>query len=334
MNNSDFNTLLKSVSRSFYLSIRILPSAMQQPVAVAYLLARAADAIADTAILPEADRLNALLQFKELLINGETTSPQSVTALIGTIDHTGERELLEQLPAILALYNALTENDFNAVKKVVNTLTTGMEKDLNYFDVSEQIRALPDDDALDDYTYYVAGCVGEFWTALSLIHSPSLSHWNKEKQITLGIRFGKALQLSNILRDISKDAKLGRCYLPASDLAQHTLNANMLNNEKNIVNFKPVVDKWLDKADEHFDAAQTYLLSIPRTCLRLRLASLWPILIGLATLKLIKNNADEKNDAKVTRKWIYKMLVLSIPAAFSNTLLRYWIKKIRHDAVS
>ena len=46
--------LLRGVSRSFYLSIRLLPAPLRRPIAVAYLLARAADTLADTAELPAA----------------------------------------------------------------------------------------------------------------------------------------------------------------------------------------------------------------------------------------------------------------------------------------
>src|SRR5687767_2210133 len=49
--------LLKAVSRSFYLSIRLLPAGLRRPIALAYLLARATDTIADTAPLPSNERL-------------------------------------------------------------------------------------------------------------------------------------------------------------------------------------------------------------------------------------------------------------------------------------
>ena len=45
-------SLLKSVSRSFYLTLRVLPTGMRDPVGLAYLLARAADTIADTSLIP------------------------------------------------------------------------------------------------------------------------------------------------------------------------------------------------------------------------------------------------------------------------------------------
>ncbi|MDH5257366.1 MAG: squalene/phytoene synthase family protein [Gammaproteobacteria bacterium] len=335
MQNNKLNHVLKTVSRSFYLSIRILPSAMREPVSIAYLLARAADSIADTAMLDHNKRLEYLLNFKHLLVDSNLKQKQlqDLQSVVSNIEHAGERELLSQLSNVLMAYQQLSPKDHEAVEKVVYTLTTGMEKDLHFFKSEEIIKALPDDDTLDEYTYYVAGCVGEFWTDLSIIHTPSLSHWHQKNMSQLGIEFGKALQLTNILRDIAKDVKLNRCYLPGSDLKKYSFSPDMLFDKQYNRQLTPVILKWLKQADQYFDSAEIYLLNIPRHCFRLRLAALWPIIIGLATLKLIKekkNYLDADTNVKVKRKWVYKMLLMSIPAVLSNTLLRYWIKSLRN----
>src|SRR5213082_791384 len=46
------SSILARVSRSFYLSIRLLPKKLRDPVSIGYLLARASDTIADTTDLP------------------------------------------------------------------------------------------------------------------------------------------------------------------------------------------------------------------------------------------------------------------------------------------
>ena len=335
MINPQFNAILKSVSRSFYLSMRILPSAMQVPIAIAYLLARAADAIADTAALSHQQRLVYLNQFKASLFSPEKCESISLQTLIESIDHEGEQYLLKQLRNIFLFYQNLPKEDFLAVQKVVDTLTTGMEQDLQYFSDNE-IKALANDAALNEYTYYVAGCVGEFWTILSINHVRRVSHWRKDHMTQLGIEFGKALQLTNILRDIAKDVAMGRSYLPATDLDSVNMTCEMLTDPKNNSQLKPVINKWLKQADQYFESAEKYLLSIPRSCLRLRLAALWPILIGLATLNKIsqqENFLSPNINVKVKRAWVYKMIILSVPASFSNTLLHYWITSIRRHSV-
>src|SRR6266702_6204994 len=61
--------LLKGVSRSFYLTLRILPAGMRDPIGLAYLLARAADTIADTSLIPPEQRLALLLALRDQ-VNG------------------------------------------------------------------------------------------------------------------------------------------------------------------------------------------------------------------------------------------------------------------------
>src|ERR1700709_2023076 len=61
--------LLKGVSRSFYLTLRVLPAGMRDPIGPAYLLARAADTIADTSLIPPGQRLELLLSLRSQ-VNG------------------------------------------------------------------------------------------------------------------------------------------------------------------------------------------------------------------------------------------------------------------------
>src|SRR5262249_61039664 len=53
-------TILRSVSRSFYLSIRFLPWQLREPIALAYLLARTTDTVADTTRIPRSVRTDTL----------------------------------------------------------------------------------------------------------------------------------------------------------------------------------------------------------------------------------------------------------------------------------
>ena len=59
--------LLSRVSRSFYLTLRVLPSVMREPIGLAYLLARASDTIADTELVPSSRRLELLRAYGNAL---------------------------------------------------------------------------------------------------------------------------------------------------------------------------------------------------------------------------------------------------------------------------
>ena len=328
--------LLRGVSRTFYLTLRVLPRGLREPVGLAYLLARAADTIADTRLLPPHERLKMLRAFR-----AQVEGPATVQALkeieLALTDKQSildERVLLTSLPKAFSMLKSSLEADRSRVRSVVVTLTRGMEIDLTTFppEDSGRIAALKDPAQLDQYIYYVAGCVGEFWTAITMAHTPLLKRWDAEYMSEIGVRFGKALQLTNVLRDVPNDLRNGRCYLPESELARAGVTPEELLDPSVGARARPVLVANIETALEHYGAAEEYLRSIPRRCLRLRLAVLWPILIGLATLaKLAGNEAwlDPSKPSKVTRGWVYRMLALSLPCAFSNGLLCAWIARLR-----
>ena len=81
--------------------------------------------------------------------------------------------------------------------------------------------ALEDQAALDDYTYYAAGCVGEFWTAVTAAHVPALQPLLAPELLARGVALGRCLQLVNVVRDAAADLRAGRCYWPRAALALH-----------------------------------------------------------------------------------------------------------------
>ena len=344
--------LLKGVSRSFYLTIRALPMGMRRPVAAAYLLARAADTIADTRALPPGERLERLLDFRDQ-VRGPADA-DAVSRIVSGVRHGGaipsavatvtaaETVLLDSAGGLFALLESLPEADRARVRSVVVTLTRAMEMDLTVFPAenSGDVAALKSAEELDGYTYLAAGCVGEFWTATAMAHQPRLSRWSPEGMNDLGVRFGKALQLTNVLRDVPRDLRAGRCYLPEAQLAAAGLDAAALLDPGNAARAWPVLVSWIGTALGHFGAAESYLLATPRGCLRLRLAVLWPILLGMATLeKLARNDQwlNPQHPARVNRRWVYGMMARSLLAAPSDALLRFWIRRLRckaHRAVN
>lgn len=337
---------LKSVSRAFYLTLRVLPRDLRQPVGLAYLLARAADTIADTTILPPEKRLTLLKTFQQQLVGPASlqilesiaadvaTQTKASKASIETSFLKAECSLLKSLPHAFSLLESLPENDRRLVRRVVTTLTEGMEFDLKTFppEAAKKITPLETSSQLDNYTYLVAGCVGEFWTEITAAHTKSLVKWDIQRMSDLGVRFGKALQMTNILRDVSKDLRIGRCYIPTESLARHRLTPAQLTDTASSQKAKPILAEHLRLALAHYDAAAEYVLAISRRSWRLRLAALWPILIGLATLGLLAKNENwlsPEASSKVGRGWVYRMMALSLPAVGSDTVLRWWMSSLR-----
>lgn len=324
----------------------MLPDPLRTPVGLAYLLARAADTIADSQAIPTGRRRAHLLAFR-----AQVAGPVSRAALnqisgdvVASQASPAEADLLRALVPIFSELDRTDEADRARIRSVATTLTEGMELDLKTFSArypvdSGELAALADADALDRYTYLVAGCVGEFWTETLVAHTPSLSHWDILAMSETGIRFGKALQLTNVLRDIPADLRNGRCYLPQDELAALGLSPGDLLNPAASRQAQPVLRNWIEIALGHYAEAQNYILAIPRRERRLRLAALWPVLMGLQTLELLANQRDwltPGHPAKVSRSWVYRMMARSAVIASSDKLVSRWIAGLRRrvDAAS
>src|SRR3984893_16551918 len=286
--------LLKSVSRSFYITLRVLPAGMRDPIGLAYLLARAADTIADTSLIPPGQRMELILSLRNQ-VNGapDEAALMRMAAAVGSQQaDSDEKVLLESLGAALTGLSQLSESDREAVRDIVTTLTKGMEFDLHTFpdESSGQIVSLREFSELDQYTYMVAGCVGEVWTKMTYVHVPGTFTGNPEVVLSRGIRFGKALQMTNVLRDCGKDLRIGRCYLPSTLINRSGLSPQDLLLPDVPRRARPLMFELVHGPLDHFREALEYALAIPAFSVRLRLGCLLPILIRLETLLLLLNN--------------------------------------------
>ncbi|WP_175945870.1 phytoene/squalene synthase family protein [Caballeronia sp. BCC1704] len=326
--------LLKRVSRSFYLTLRVLPPGMRDPIGLAYLLARAADTIADTSLVAPERRLALLLSLRAQ-VNGEPDDgalSRIESEVAGQQAQPDERTLLESLGAALAILRETNAADRAAVRDIVTTLTTGMEFDLRTFpdETSEQVVALQRFDELDRYTYLVAGCVGEFWTKMTYAHSPAKLKAAPDAMLARGVRFGQALQMTNVLRDCARDLRIGRCYLPGDMLARHGLTPTDLLDSSASAGARPVLADLLRTTLALYRDALDYTFAIPASAVRLRLACLWPIMIGLETLVLLARNdawLDPARVSKVRRNDVYRIMAASLPLVASNRLVRAWASR-------
>lgn len=314
----------------------MLPGGLRAPVGIAYLLARAGDTIADTRLLPPPRRLELLRAFRARVVGaGSAAAMREMASLTVHLRDSGEGELLRSLESAVALLEALPSGDRAAVREVVMTLTEGMEMDLRTFPPEDagRVGALPDVAALDRYVYLVAGCVGAFWTRITMAHVPALRGWDAEAMAACGVRFGKALQLTNVLRDVPRDLRIGRCYLPADLLAAHGLRPEDLLRPEAGARARPALVELLRVACGHYAEAERYILAIPRRCGRLRAACLWPVLIGLPTLAMLAGEPawlDPAVTARVPTPAVKRMLAVTWPAVYSNTLVGAWISGRRH----
>ncbi|PYI56694.1 MAG: hypothetical protein DMC62_02370 [Verrucomicrobia bacterium] len=288
--------ILRSVSRSFYLSIRFLPAQLREPVALAYLLARTTDTVADTPRISGTLRVETL-QTLSKAIQGKASRSVAVDLVASFAplqQDAAERTLIESLPDCLEWLDHLET-------------TQGQMLDLKRFADTAKIAALRTAADLDEYTFLVAGCVGEFWTRLCFRHVRKFATLSEDEMLALGKRYGMALQLINILRDAGSDLRAGRCYFPEEELTSARMTAAQILLEPE--RFQPIFRNWAEKAEGGLACGMHYSRAIRNR--RVRAATVLPALIGARTLALLHDAGATMLDrrVKVSRRSVRGIIV-------------------------
>ncbi len=316
------DALLKATARTFYLTLRVLPARVRPQIGLAYLLARTTDTVADTEIVPLTQRLESLKDLRERIL-GRSSAPLNFGELAQQQGSPAEKLLLEKIEESLARLQEFSTEDQKLIRDVLATITSGQELDLRRFASAtrERIVALPTAVELDDYTYRVAGCVGEFWTQLCRAHLFPTAALDEKQFLADGIRFGKGLQLVNILRDLPADLKNGRCYLPLDELTAAGLAPENLLAPAREEEFLRLLRAHLNLAEAHLAAGWSYTNTVPFGQFRVRLACAWPILLGLRTIEKLRaaGVSELQRRVKVSRNEVRGILfrsVLACPAPF------------------
>ena len=215
---------------SFYLAMRILPREQRDGMFEVYSYCRAVDDIAD-GDAPHALRLSQLAEWR---------------GRIATLYAGGVPSGLDNLAHTIKKFN-LKQDDFLGVIE-------GME-----MDAAEDIRA-PSFEKLDTYCDRVASAVGRL--------SVRVFGLEDKDGTELAYHLGRALQLTNILRDIDEDAATGRLYLPREALAQ----AGIVSSDPQVVARDPRLGAAcgivVARARDHFAKADAVMACCPRRLVR------------------------------------------------------------------
>jgi farnesyl-diphosphate farnesyltransferase len=316
---------LKGVSRSFYLSLRALPRTVRGPMSLAFLACKAADTITDTRLLPLEQRLAMLEQYRSLFKAPNPSFFADLKDHVAThTDNPHEQSLLIELKDLFMALDALPTSDRTLIAELVEELTQGMILDLTHFpgDSSNELCAFNTDAELDQYTYYVAGCVGVFWTRMLREHFRFTRSWDRKEMKALGEQFGKGLQMVNILRDLPRDLERGRCYLPASALHQRGLAPHHLLDPETLPHIRPYLLQLVERTRERLAAGRRYTAAHPAYALRLKWVVLLPMKLGFQTLKRLEASEqwlDPKHIIKVPRSRVYCSMVTSGLQAMSGS---------------
>ncbi len=283
--------LLKAVSRSFYLTIYWLPAEMRPGVALGYLLARATDSVADTST-SESSLREFVLQGMGRSIAG-TATPEETQELLELLagemadaqPSESERTLLRSFGECLKVLDSFPSEQQACIRKVLHTIIEGQLWDITYFRNRTSVES--DEDTVL-YTYRVAGCVGEFWTELgyAAMGERFCASSLREDMTEAGIRYGRGLQLINILRDEQEDEVRGRSYLCSER------------------------GKWMNRAEYYMNDGLDYCRRL--RSMRLRFASMLPALIGRKTIALLRRARPEEGRVKIPRRAVYASMLKAL----------------------
>ena len=199
--------ILKQVSRSFYLTLNVLPLGVRDQMGLSYLFARAADTIADTDLIDRAQRLKYLNLFRAQFTTAaiDWAAVREVqTALVPHQKDSAEGVLLQRLEDCLRLYEEFSPDDRERIQWLMSVLPNGMEMDLTRFpgESSGQLAALINHGRAG--SVYLL-CCRLRWRILDsdgLCASPVDGRLGcLSKMSAIGVRFGKGLQLADIVKE-------------------------------------------------------------------------------------------------------------------------------------
>jgi farnesyl-diphosphate farnesyltransferase len=215
---ADLTALLEKTSRTFALSIPLLPEPTRAEVTVAYLLFRIADTLEDAAAWPRQRRVAALTEYAGLLempaARRRRWSRRLSRSWCGAVpsEHAGYLELLAATPAVLDGLTGLSAEAQGVIARDTGRTARGMAGFVARYDDGGRLE-LADEEDLARYCYVVAGIVGEMLTDLFLLHHAGLAARAAFLRRRAAL-FGEALQLVNILKDSAADVEEGRSFLP------------------------------------------------------------------------------------------------------------------------
>ena len=309
--------ILKGVSRSFYISVRFLPKRIRLTIALAYLLARASDTIADANGTEPQLRSEFLAQFLKRIRSGDFNPSLEVAPFLAKQAEGPEKTLLLRINPVVQSLGLIATQHRELVAEVLSKIIHGQTLDIERFEMRHGTQGLPDDDSLEEYTYLVAGSVGEFWTKVCLLEWRGYSDQPEAKLLGLGRDFGNGLQLINILRDFPNDLRQGRSYLPVTNLEVVAADPSLARSEW---------ERWRQRALSYLEGGWQYVNAVRPP--RVRFACAVPLFIGVHTLDLLGREPKLRPGIKVPRNEVKSLMGWAAALAWFPALKGYIHQRI------
>ncbi len=314
-------SILPGVSRTFAITIPLLPGELRRVVRNYYLLCRIVDTIEDEPALSADDKSRFLSMFDDVM-SGQVSAQSLADELHprlspATLD--AEHELVQHLARVIRVQEGFTARQQSAVTRGLRIMSSGMD----HFHRKSCASGLRDLGELDAYCYHVAGIVGEVLTVLFCESSPEL-HRRQPRLAPLAASFGQGLQMINILKDIWDDRSRGVCWLPRDVFEAHGVDWSRLGDDSQATGFEAGLTELIGVAHGHLRHALDYALTIPREEAGIRKFCLWAIGLAILTLRKIHHHPGFRStaEAKIKRRTVRMMIAIMERVVRHDRLVR------------
>jgi farnesyl-diphosphate farnesyltransferase len=315
--------ILPAVSRTFALSIRLLPGELGRAVLTAYLLCRIADTLEDEPAMPAAGKAALLVELQRCFDDAQAADalPGRVAAIAGEPAHV---RLTRHADLVFVLYRSLSPRTREHVSRWVGEMIGGMRKFVLLYPNGIRIQSLEE---YREYCYYVAGTVGYLLTDLWHEHVPSIG---ERRYLVLREKcraFAEALQTVNILKDVATDAEReNSIYVPEQLLRAHgSSHAEILHADR-LRGTRAALSTLVALAHHDLEGARSYLLLIPRRAVPIRLFCVLPLLFAYATLRdltHLPHALAQRKVVKISRREVKSLTRIGFLVILSNRGLRW-----------
>ncbi len=322
--------LLEGVSRTFALTIPQLPKMLYPAVANAYLLCRIVDTIEDEVSLSAEQKKFFCSAFIEVVKTGQLaqTFANQLAPLLSEQTIPAEHTLIQLTPRVIAITHSLEKAQIEALATCVEVMAQGMPV-FQALDLHAGLETMAD---MDDYCYYVAGCVGEMLAKLFCHYSPEIAVHKKEL-LELSVSFGQGLQMTNILKDIWDDAERCVCWLPQDIFTETGFDLQTLTPATDSEEFRLGLEHLISIAHQHLENALRYTLLIPSHETGIRKFCLWALGMAVLTLKKIKQNLNFNQSAqvKISRNSVKATILITKLTVRSDLLLSLLFNRVSNE---
>src|SRR4051812_10157324 len=321
--------ILPAVSRTFSLSIRLLPGELGRAVRDAYLICRIADTIEDEPRLTAAEKAE-LFDSLSACFDKAGAPTEFVRRAAGITGQPAHVRLARNADIVFESFATLPEASRRSVRHWTGEMITGMRKFALAYPSGVRIQSLEE---YREYCYYVAGTVGYMLTDLWHQHSPSIGVRQYEALRERCRAFAEALQTVNILKDVARDAEHeNSIYVPEQLLRAHGSGHDEILEPERAEETRAALGTLVELAWHDLDQATTYLLTIPRRAAAIRLFCALPLLFAYATLRDLTRNPGallRREVVKISRAEVKLLTLLTMLSVFSNRTMAWLVERTR-----